>query len=132
MSDLSSAKPIAFVLTKDRAKAKPFYSKTLGLRLLWEDDFAAVYDLAGTKLRLTSIEDHQPQLHPVLGWELGDIVATVRELGARGVKFITYPGMGQDNLGIWHAPGDVVKVAFFADLDGNVLSLTQSQTQATG
>lgn len=37
-----------------------------------------------------------------------------------------YPGMGQDESGIWTAPDGSAKVAFFADPDGNLLSLTQA------
>jgi hypothetical protein len=34
--------------------------------------------------------------------------------------------MGQDELGIWTAPGGQAKVAWFADQDGNVLSVSQA------
>lgn len=126
MSGLARAKPVAFILTRDRTAAKPFYSETLGLRLLWEDDFAAVYDVGGIKLRLTTVDDHQPAPHAVLGWEVPDIVATVRALSGKGVDFAIYPGLGQDALGIWTAPDGTSKVAFFNDSEGNVLSLTEA------
>jgi catechol 2,3-dioxygenase-like lactoylglutathione lyase family enzyme len=32
--------------------------------------------------------------------------------------------MGQDEQGVWTAPDGGVKVAFFADPDGNLLSLS--------
>ena len=35
-----------------------------------------------------------------------------------------YEGLGQDELGVWHAPGGA-KVAWFKDPDGNTLSMTQ-------
>jgi hypothetical protein len=50
----------------------------------------------------------------------------VRALGAAGVAFTIYEGMGQDALGIWTSPDGAAKVAFFPDPDGNVLSLTQA------
>jgi hypothetical protein len=47
----------------------------------------------------------------------------VRALTDRGVVFSRYDGMDQDELGIWSTPsGD--RVAWFADPDGNTLSLT--------
>src|ERR1019366_3055399 len=52
------------------------------------------------------------------------IEATVRGLTAKGVAFKTYDGMDQDENGIWATPGGD-KVAWFADPDGNTLSLTQ-------
>ncbi len=47
MQTLAIAKPIAFILVRDREKAKAFYSGVLGLTLVSEDNFAAVYDLNG-------------------------------------------------------------------------------------
>jgi hypothetical protein len=61
----------------------------------------------------------------VLGWAVSDIRAAVGELLAKGIVFKVYPGFGQDELGIWTAPGGGAQVAWFTDPDGNVLSLTQ-------
>lgn len=123
---LANASSIAFIVTLDRAVAEAFYGDTLGLPRLPGDDFAALFDLAGVKLRLTEVPAHTAAMHPVLGWEVADIVATVEALTAKGVRFTIYDGMGQDALGIWTAPDGKAKVAFFPDPDGNVLSLTQS------
>lgn len=123
---LANARPVAMVITRDRKTAEPFYGDTLGLPRLPGDPFAAVYDLAGVKLRLTEVPGHEASAHPVLGWEVADIEATVDALAARGVNMTVYPGMGQDARGIWTAPDGSARVAFFADPDGNGLSLTQS------
>jgi extradiol dioxygenase family protein len=120
-----TAKAIAFVVTRDRAKAKAFYGETLGFALLHEDDFAVVYDLNGTMLRISTVKDHKAPPHTVLGWDVPDIVAIATTLRAHGVTFNVYPGFGQDELGIWTAPGTGDKVAWFLDPDGNNLSLTQ-------
>ncbi len=122
---LADARPIAFIITRDRKSAERFYEETLGLRRLPGDAFAAVFDLAGAKLRLTEVPDHQPSPHPVLGWQVPDIEAAVRELAGRGVDMNIYEGMGQDDLGIWTSPDGKARVAFFNDPDGNGLSLTQ-------
>ena len=122
---LADARPIAFVIARDRKAAEAFYGETLGLRRLPGDDFAAVYDLAGVPLRLTEVPDHKPSAHPVLGWEVPDIEASVDALAAKGVTFNIYEGMGQDSRGIWTSPDGAAKVAFFNDPDGNGLSLTQ-------
>lgn len=125
MGPLTDAKAIAFVLTRDRAALKPFYSDTLGLTLLSEDEFAATFDLNGATLRLSTVGDHMAAPHPVIGWAVPDIVATTTALAAKGVSFTIYPGLGQDALGIWTSPDGAVKVNWFADPEGNVLSLTQ-------
>lgn len=123
---LAHARPIAFVITRDRKMSEAFYGGTLGLARLPGDDFAAVFDLAGIPLRVTEVPGHLASPHPVLGWQVADIAATVHALAAKGVAMTIYEGLGQDALGIWTAPDGVAKVAFFADPDGNGLSLTQS------
>lgn len=120
------ARPVGFVLTSDRERAKAFYSDLMGFALLSEDDFAAVYDMAGLIVRLTDIAGHTPSPHTVLGWTVPDIRATVSALRGRGVAFLVYDGFGQDDLGIWSAPDGGARVAWFADPDGNNLSLTQT------
>jgi len=121
----TSAKTMTFIVTRDRTKSKAFYGAVLGFALTSEDDFAAVFDTNGTKLRISTVPNHAPAAHTVLGWEVSDIVATVKSLTAKGVKFTVYEGFGQDNLGIWKAPGSSSRVAWFLDPDGNNLSLTQ-------
>jgi catechol 2,3-dioxygenase-like lactoylglutathione lyase family enzyme len=119
-----SGKAMTFIVTRDRAKATAFYGGTLGFTQTGEDPFAAVFDLNGTMLRISTVKEHKPATHTVLGWEVPDIAAAVQALKAKGVIFNVYEGFGQDALGIWHAPsGD--KVAWFLDPDGNNLSLTQ-------
>jgi hypothetical protein len=45
-------------------------------------------------------------------------------LGERGVDFVRYEGMEQDDLGVWRAPSRAL-IAWFRDPDGNTLSLAQ-------
>jgi catechol 2,3-dioxygenase-like lactoylglutathione lyase family enzyme len=121
----AGAKVGTFLATRDRAKAKAFFADTLGFRAVHEDDYAIVFDLNGTHLRISAVKDFAPQPFTVLGWGVPDIAAAVRALKAKGVAFNIYDGMGQDELGIWTVPGGTIKVAWFHDPDKNVLSLTQ-------
>jgi len=123
---LGSCSAIAFTLTTDPARAKTFYTNTLGLEFLTQDDYALVFNAHGTQLRVSMVPSHQPAQHPVLGWQVPDIAATVTGLSQAGVSFERYPFLPQDELGIWTSPDGAAKVAFFKDPDGNVLSLTQS------
>ncbi|MBV1689760.1 VOC family protein [Novosphingobium sp. G106] len=123
---LLSASPVAFILTADRTRAKPFYAGALGLPILSEDDFAVTFGLgSGMTIRLTDLPGHTGAQHTVLGWDVPDIAAAAAELKAKGVTFRIYEGFGQDADGIWSPPGGGAKVAWFTDPDGNVLSLTQ-------
>ena len=55
---------------------------------------------------------------------LARYMPNVFELWRHGVKFERYPGLEQDELGIWRAPGGA-RVAWFKDPDGNTLSVSQ-------
>ncbi len=121
---LASRKLMAFVATTDPERAKAFYHGKLGLPLIEADQFAVVFDAAGTMLRVAIVQEMTPARYTVLGWHVPDIVSAVNDLQAAGVVFQRYPGMEQDELGIWKAPGGA-KVAWFKDPDGNVLSLAQ-------
>ncbi|MBK9260340.1 MAG: VOC family protein [Polyangiaceae bacterium] len=127
MTMLSTAKPVNYIMTRDRKTSATFYGETLGLTHLYTDHASAVFDLAGAPLRITEASDFTPRTHPVLGFEVADIEATVKELAAKGVKCTIYEGMGQDALGIWTSPDGKVKLAFFNDPDGNALTLSQHQ-----
>ena len=121
---LSLADVIAFVPTTDLERARDFYGEVLGLRLLGQDEYALVCDANGTMVRIAAVETFEPAAHTVLGWQVRDIRADVRDLVTRGVQFLRYAGMEQDEDGVWTTPGGE-KVAWFADPDGNTLSLTQ-------
>ena len=58
-----------------------------------------------------------PAPYSVVAWKVGDIAATVDELAQRGVAFVRYDSMVQDDRGVWTAP-DGTKVAWFLDQDG--------------
>jgi hypothetical protein len=75
-------------------------------------------------LRITAVPELQPAGYTVCGWRVDDIDRSVRALRLRGVNFKRFDGMDQDGLGVWTTP-DGSKVAWFADPDGNTLSLTQ-------
>jgi len=116
---------MAFIATRDAKRAQEFYGTTLGLPLISDElPFALVFDLHGTKLRVTPVSKLQTAGYTVLGWEVPDAQAAVQALTDAGVKFERYPGLEQDELGIWRAPGGA-RVAWFKDPDGNTLSVSQ-------
>ena len=116
---------MAFVGTVDKDKAKKFYRDTLGLKLVKDQSpFALVFDCAGIMLRVSIVPKLTPAGFTVLGWHTDNVVAEVKKLAKRGVVFERYPGMEQDEHGVWQSP-DGAKIAWFKDPDGNVLSLAQ-------
>jgi catechol 2,3-dioxygenase-like lactoylglutathione lyase family enzyme len=121
---LESSDVVAFVAAANLPRARAFYERKLGLPVVEQNDFACVFDANGTMLRVTAVPEVSRAGYTVLGWRVTDIEATVRGLTAKGVVFNRYDGMNQDENGIWTTPGGE-QVAWFADPDGNTLSITQ-------
>jgi catechol 2,3-dioxygenase-like lactoylglutathione lyase family enzyme len=126
MAGLADAKPIVVVCTRNRTRAATFYRDTLGLTLTSEDALAAVFDVGGTAVSLSTVADFTPHEHTILGFKVSDVEAAVLGLRERGIVFNRYPGFNQDQLGILTVPGTMVRVAWFKDPDGNVLSVTDA------
>jgi catechol 2,3-dioxygenase-like lactoylglutathione lyase family enzyme len=121
---LDGASLVAFLPIPDVASSRTFYVATLGLPALEESPFALVVNANGTKLRLTPVPEFRPQPFTVAGWDVTDIETTISELSARGISFRRFEGMDQRDNGVWQSPsGDLV--AWFADPDDNILSLTE-------
>jgi len=97
---LANAAAIGIVCVRERGRAKLFYRDVLGLALVHEDDFAAVFGVGGISIRVSTVPGFTPHEHTVMGFKVTDIAETVKALTAKGV-------------------------AWFKDPDGNVLSVTQ-------
>jgi catechol 2,3-dioxygenase-like lactoylglutathione lyase family enzyme len=120
---------MAFVGVRDPERAKTFYRDTLGLEFVNEQlPFALVFNAHGIMLRVSIVQEVAAAPYTVLGWEVPDIAAAVKELAGAGVEFERYDeryeNMKQDKLGIWTSPSGA-RIAWFKDPDGNLLSLTQ-------
>jgi catechol 2,3-dioxygenase-like lactoylglutathione lyase family enzyme len=124
-SGLGKYNIVGFVTIVDVERAKRFYRDTLGLRLVSEEPpFALVFEAHGIMLRLGMGKELPPARGTVLGWQVPDIVAAVKELMQAGVQFERYEFVKQDDLGIWTTPTGA-KVAWFKDPDGNILSVSE-------
>ena len=120
---LAGSPLFAFVPTLDMDRAATFYGETLGLEVLERTPYAVVLDAAGTTVRVTLVQELTPQPFTVLGWLVDDLAAPLAALAAAGVTPLRYEGMGQDEDGVWTAPGGA-RIVWFHDPDGNTLSLT--------
>ena len=96
----------------------------LGLALVEANGFSLLLESGGTTLRVQQLDAAPALPYTVLGWVVDDVTAAVEELRAAGVTFTRYDGLDQDDHDVWTAPGGD-RVAWFADPDGNVLSLVQ-------
>jgi catechol 2,3-dioxygenase-like lactoylglutathione lyase family enzyme len=107
----------------DVARAREFYSETLGLKTS-EDHGLLTLHLAGDRPTLVYPKpDHIPANYTILNFAVGDIDEAVDELAARGVRFERYNGFAQDEKGVSRGGGPYI--AWFKDPAGNILSVLQ-------
>ncbi len=123
-ADLRQSDLVAFLATADSGRARRFYESVVGLRLIADDPFAVVFDANGVMVRIQKVDAVRPSGYTALGWKVADIAGTIRGLVSRGAVFQRYPGLDQDDLGVWTSPSGA-RIAWFRDVDGNTLSLTQ-------
>jgi catechol 2,3-dioxygenase-like lactoylglutathione lyase family enzyme len=128
---LESAELVAFVPAADLGRARHFYEIVLGLPCVDATAIACVFDCGGTTLRLTLVPDFSPAAYTVIGWAVPDLGAAVQSIIEQSVVMERYPGIDQDERGIWTTPGGD-KVVWFKDPEGNTLSLTQPAGQCLG
>jgi predicted enzyme related to lactoylglutathione lyase len=128
---LADKKLKAFIPTIEPEKARNFYMNVLGLKLVSEDHYGMEFYTNGALLRVTTVNKLTPQPFTVLGWDVEDIHSMIASLVKSGINFEKYNYIEQDNYGIWTAPGGV-KVAWFKDTDGNLLSLTEYTDSSNG
>jgi catechol 2,3-dioxygenase-like lactoylglutathione lyase family enzyme len=115
---------ITFIPTRDADLSRAFYEQKLGLRFVCDDSFAVVMDCMGATLRIVRVGEFTPMPFTILGWEVEDIDTTAEVMTSNGVQFSHFPGLDQDDAGVWTAPNGS-RVAWFKDPDGNILSISQ-------
>jgi catechol 2,3-dioxygenase-like lactoylglutathione lyase family enzyme len=124
-SPLGNYNIIGFVTIVDVDQAKNFYRDKLGLRLVSEEPpFALVFDANGIMVRLGMGKERPPVVGTVLGWQVPDTAAAVKDLEQAGIAFERYDFLQQDGQGIWTSPTGA-RVAWFKDPDGNLLSISE-------
>ena len=89
---LPTSELIAFMPTTNLAAARVFYEKGLGLPIAGESPIACTFDANGTTLRVIAVEKIDVAPYTVLGWNVADIEASIRELTSRGVVFERHRG----------------------------------------
>ena len=116
------------IAVSDMAKAREFYEGKLGLSGARDlPDGGVRYQSGdGTSLHIYPSPRNAGKTQATLAhWDVADTEATVRELTEKGVTFERYdlPGLKTDERGIATLGG--VKVAWFKDPDGNIVSVSE-------
>ncbi len=113
----------------DLAKAREFYSQTLGLNVVEEGSGLRIHLPGGGTAFAYPKNTHQPATFTLLDFVVNDIDAAVDELTQRGVSFARYKDIPQDEKGILrglsHHMGP--DIAWFEDPAGNILAVLQAE-----
>lgn len=121
---LETSEAVSFLPSEDLERSERFFHGVLNLPLVSRSPYAFAFQTGATTLRVTKVNELQPQPFTVFGWVVTDIRDVILALRERGTSMLRYEGMGQDDDSVWTTPtGDLI--AWFHDPDGNVLSLTQ-------
>ncbi len=117
---------------QDLARARKFYSEKLGLEPVEVRPGGLLYRCGTGHFALFESSGKASGSHTQMGWEVGDIEATVSELRSRGVVFEEYdlPGLKTVNgiatiEGNYPSKGVGERGAWFRDSEGNMLGLGQ-------
>ncbi len=123
---LSNAKVSPTLPAVDIARARKFYSETLGLKELpreAEPNSATFACGGGTQLYIYQRPPSHAE-HTLAGFEVEDLEMEMKELRAKGVVFEEYdfPGLKTVN-GV--ATMGKIRGAWFKDSEGNILAVSQ-------
>ena len=122
MSGVQGLQTFSGFSVDDLARAKEFYTGVLGLLLIDESDFGfGLVTSSQTVFVYDKGADHTPATYTVLNFQTADVDAVVEDLTARGVEFLRYDGIGQDERGVARDFGPTI--AWFADPAGNIFSV---------
>jgi catechol 2,3-dioxygenase-like lactoylglutathione lyase family enzyme len=125
---LDAKDAVATIPVKDVKTAKRFYEKTLGLKPA-DDSMpdAPVYRSGATRILVYQSEYAGTNQATAATWGVDDdIDEIVPALKAKGVSFEHYDLPGLTVQGDLHV-GQGIKVAWFKDPDGNILSLVSGK-----
>ena len=120
---LAQSKAFSGFAVDDIEKAREFYGGTLGLETSDEHGMLVLHLPGDRPTLIYPKPDHAPATYTILNFPVDDVEGAVDELSGRGVSFVRYEGMGQDERGIMRGNGP--DIAWFTDPAGNILSVLQ-------
>ena len=121
---LNDKEAIAMIAVRDLKAAAKFYEGTLGLtRLSTQGEEVITYRSGNSALNVYHSQYAGTNKATALVWNVGkEMESVVNALKSKGVVFEHYDMPGLTLQGDVHVGGDM-KVAWFKDPDGNILSV---------
>lgn len=113
----------------DLEQARWFYQEILGLEV--RDNPMGLIELhinSGSRILIYPKSDHTPASFTVLNFPVANIDSAVDELAQKGVVLEQYIGeIKTDARGIHHSSAEGLKIAWFKDPSGNILSIIEEK-----
>jgi catechol 2,3-dioxygenase-like lactoylglutathione lyase family enzyme len=109
----------------DMEQAQKFYGETLGIRTSERYGLMTLHLAGGRDTLVYPKGDYTPAGYTVLNFKVDNVEQTVDELAGRGISFLRYDGVDQDERGINRGGGPYI--AWFTDPAGNILSVLQER-----
>ena len=130
---LSDAEASATIAVTDVSRAKSFYGNTLGLNIGEERPTGLRFECGrGTFIIVYPSPSAGTTRSTVAGFQVDDLDATMADLRSRGVKFEDYDSPGlKTNDGVAELGPHRVRVCWFKDPDGNILSIVARTSPGT-
>ena len=111
----------------DLAKARTFYSGTLGLPVKETPEGLSITVAPDYTLFLYPKPNHTPATFTVLNFQVSNVETAVDNLTAAGVTFLQYEGeIKTDKKGIARGTTGPL-IAWFADPAGNIISVVENR-----
>ncbi|MFD0369765.1 VOC family protein [Streptomyces sp. NPDC127114] len=119
--------PIAAIIpVNDLARAKRFYTETLGLTLTKESPEDTRLETGGTVIGLYETPYGGQAQHTLASWKVADLDAEMKELRSKGVAFEDYDMADLKTVdGV--AETDTMRGAWFKDSEGNILCVMEER-----
>ncbi|MEU6881503.1 VOC family protein [Streptomyces sp. NPDC046712] len=124
---LSDSPVVAIIPVNDLARAKRFYTETLGLTMTKETAEDTRFDCGGTTIGVYETPYGGQAAHTLASWKVADLDAEMKELRSKGVAFEDYDLPGLKTVdGV--AETETMRGCWFKDSEGNILCLTEERT----
>ncbi|MFE7593688.1 VOC family protein [Kitasatospora sp. NPDC057512] len=114
----------AVIPATDLARAKAFYTDTLGLKLAEEGEEEFVCDCGGTQFTVYRTPSGGQAAHTLASFKVTDLDGEMAGLRDRGITFEEYDFPGLQTVdGV--AEGEGMRAAWFKDSEGNIVCVSQ-------
>ncbi|GAA2771247.1 VOC family protein [Streptomyces showdoensis] len=119
--------PIAAIIpVNDMARAKRYYTETLGLTLVKESPQDVMFETGGSMIGLYETPYGGQAQHTLASWKVADLDAEMKELRSKGVAFEDYDLPGLKTVdGV--VESDDMRGAWFKDSEGNILCVLEER-----